>query len=278
MKPGYYMLLDNPVSPNETLTIDTTLTADDIEVGKWMGDEVEQPIFDDTDITILVSASADTPNADTTIYAKAFMRDVDGSLTLIGTSADSVAITAMAADITLTIASVSRTFGLGQRLVLVIYGNAGTIGDTPVLHVTVGNAATVYHDAVIVIPECAPWARGSGVLQHVLLGSSVNPTTLLQAELWLFREPPSLQIDNDPIVVDDADLENLVAVLPLDDSQYIGDATADTGNHVGATAEINRPFHTGDNKALYGILVARNAYTPTAYEALYLNLGIVREG
>lgn len=142
-------------------------------------------------------------------------------------------------------------------------------------------------DGYIEFPNCPKIDGGAGLIVHLDVITEVVAATALAADLWLFNEPPTSQFDNVPFIKSDTDLQHLVAVLQVGDSKI---ESAEEGGYAGypfygvyatVTASsccgINRAFRcVSGSKKLYGVLVARSAYTPAANEKLKLNLHVVQ--
>ncbi len=108
-----------------------------------------------------------------------------------------------------------------------------------------------------------PFVQGSGWVANATVLSSAAPTTLPSLELWLFKVAPAAAADNSAWAVTDAELLNLIAVLPLA-TTYVGLAS---GNHVQQSANTIAGFTLpSGSDTIYGVLVVRNAYTPVASE------------
>lgn len=142
-------------------------------------------------------------------------------------------------------------------------------------------------DGSIEFPRCSKIDGGAGLIVHLAMITEVVAATALAAELWLFNQEPTSQFDNLPFIKSNDDLDHLVAVLPLGDTTF---SSAEEGGYAGypfygvyvTVAEstccgISRAFRCmSGEKSLWGVLVARSAYTPAANENLKLNLHIVQ--
>lgn len=118
-------------------------------------------------------------------------------------------------------------------------------------------------------------AGGSGTIVAASLLDSANQTLKLLADLWLFHTLPGLDGDNAAFTPTDAEMDNVVAVLPFS-AYFVGDATSGAGGNVRLIwSDIPRPFTCASGvRDLYGVLVARNAYVPVAQEIFTPKLGI----
>ena len=113
---------------------------------------------------------------------------------------------------------------------------------------------------------------GSGILASVTIAHSAAEATALLPELWLFSAPPTMVADNAAWTLTDADILNCVAVISFS-SSFIGYISNNTFFQAG---EICRPFVCPAGvRRLYGVLIARNAYTPLAGETFKVRLGVL---
>lgn len=126
--------------------------------------------------------------------------------------------------------------------------------------------------------SCARLNGGSGIIQGATLIDSANQTTKGSFELWLFRNAPAADNDNAVFTPTDAELLDVVAVIPFS-TVYVGDATSGAnGNCVHLSQPVSIPFVCdSDDTALYGVLVVRNAYTPVSAEVITINLKMLQD-
>lgn len=111
-----------------------------------------------------------------------------------------------------------------------------------------------------------------GIIQNASLISSANKATKLDAELWLFAvDITDLEADNSAWDPSDAQLKNLVGVIDFATGEWKAAAAgADAaGNAACFVSNVGIAFSVD---ILYGVLVARNAYTPVSGEVLTINL------
>ncbi len=110
---------------------------------------------------------------------------------------------------------------------------------------------------------------GGGEILTALLVDSANQGTKGEFELWLFNTAPTPNNDNAAFAPTDAMLRTLVGVIEFDDRVFVGktDSGAD-GNCVYKPDSIEAFVFNCllDSQNLYGLLVARNNYTPVAQE------------
>lgn len=138
------------------------------------------------------------------------------------------------------------------------------------------------------VPLKFPNACGEGaggVIRNALLASSALPATKLSADLWLFDAAPENAYgnDNEAFALNDADVSKVVAVIALDGT-VAANIKVSTLNYVvvaqSMAAAFRKPSITSqtkrEDKTLYGVLVARNAYTPANAEVFNLKLGLER--
>lgn len=119
--------------------------------------------------------------------------------------------------------------------------------------------------------------HGSGMITNAIIRSSANQGTKLDAELWLFSVDMTEVADNAAFAPTDAELLTLVGVIDFPVASWkAGAATAGAGgNAVCLVENIGIAFRTTEN--LYGVLVARNAYTPVASEIFTVDLVIAQD-
>jgi hypothetical protein len=130
----------------------------------------------------------------------------------------------------------------------------------------------------ITFTDCARHNGGSGVLLDALLLDSACQTTKLDAELYLFDTTVAPAHDNEAWAPSDAELVTLVAIIDFGASPWVGDPTAGTGNVAFQVQNNNAGFVCGAaSRNLFGVLVARNAYTPVALEVFTIRLKIVQD-
>ena len=123
--------------------------------------------------------------------------------------------------------------------------------------------------------RCSSEPGRGGSVRSVVLVDSINAGTKLNADLFLFSVAPvTFGNDNEAFVPTDAELQTCIGVVSLD-----GTTAANTkigsGNLAIQSQGLDLPFTCADtDSALYGVLVARNTYTPTALEAFRVKLGV----
>lgn len=252
-----------------------TLTGGDELIEEWVTPAPGVSQIDGT-LQINIIASGSDLVANTRIIARvsrvSAARVVSGSV-----YSGEATIDGNTTEYTLSVDLSAFTMDVDDRLLIRIYArsNAPTI-ESPTVILGIGGGSTgasITWPGVIVFENCSPVREGSGVVQIVHCSQNPTPETLPVLELWLFDAPPSLHLDNATLYLTQADLQKLIAVIPLNDQQY--GSYYDT-THV--SPEINRPFSTkNQTKNLYGLLVVREAYTPAANEQFLLSLGLVAD-
>jgi hypothetical protein len=149
------------------------------------------------------------------------------------------------------------------------------------------NNTTAYHAndvlgtspaANLTFGGCARVAGGSGEIRGALLIDSAAVATKPAVELWLFTANPTAIADHAAWAPTDAELLNLIGVIPFN-TCYVGDPTAGAGgNCVFPVSGMSISFNcaTG-NTALYGVYCIRTAYVPIAWETFTTILRIAQD-
>jgi hypothetical protein len=115
---------------------------------------------------------------------------------------------------------------------------------------------------------------GSGVILAAIMVDSVNPGTKPQLELWLFDSSVTPDNDNSAFTPTDAECGTLIGVIPFN-AWYVGDSSS---NAVAPVHGLSIPFKCGGGSAsLFGLLVVRNAYTPSSAEVFTIRLSILQD-
>ena len=136
----------------------------------------------------------------------------------------------------------------------------------------VGNGAT------ITFAGAARRSGESGVIQQAIIFSSAYVATAPDLELWLFDTTITADADNATFTPTDAELATLIGIIEFPTADWHGgDLTAGVGgNHVCCVQNIGMPFNaTGNDSAIYGVLVTRNAYVPISAEVFTVRLQIL---
>lgn len=106
---------------------------------------------------------------------------------------------------------------------------------------------------------------GTGRVVGANLIDGSNQATKGIFELWLFDTTITMDNDNAVFTPTDAELQTLIGVIPFT-IPYVGDATSGAGgNAVYVANGFSLPFKCGGGvDDIFGVLVVRNAYTPTS--------------
>lgn len=119
---------------------------------------------------------------------------------------------------------------------------------------------------------------GAGLVVSATIATNSNESTKPSLELWLFDTLPTAVNDNAAFVVSDADVINVVGVLIFD--SWVQGTAGTGGTMVGhGDWKDSAPapfFRCAGGKDLYGLLVARNAYTPISGEIFHVKLGVAQ--
>jgi hypothetical protein len=131
---------------------------------------------------------------------------------------------------------------------------------------------------VFTFSDCVRVEGGSGVIGKVTIADSANVATKLSCELWLFSATVTPDNDNAAFTPTDTEMLTAVAVVPIS-TAYVGDATSGAGGNALLTSGVvNLPFKCdASSKALYGVLVARNAYAPVSAEVFTVSIYIYQD-
>lgn len=133
--------------------------------------------------------------------------------------------------------------------------------------------------AVITFSGCARINGGTGIIVGAQLIDSANQTVKPALELWLFDTTVTPDNDNAVFTPTDAELLTLVGIIQFS-TWFVGDATAGAGGNVASLAVLSNHlvFDCGTaTTALYGVLVARNAYTPVSGEIFSVRLRVLQD-
>lgn len=121
-------------------------------------------------------------------------------------------------------------------------------------------------------------ARAAGlgaVLQSATLIKSTVQTTELNADLLLFDTSITMSNDNAAFSPSDADAEKAIAIIQFRASSNGSKLGLNTIFDAGA---ISRSVKCASGStSLYGVLVARNAYTPGNAEVFRVRLGFIQD-
>lgn len=112
---------------------------------------------------------------------------------------------------------------------------------------------------------------GSGVIVGASLVLGSNPTTKPTYDLFLFDTSVTIDNDNSAFTPTDAEMLKCVAVISLS-VPTVGDASGTTTNCVYFAIPMASYVCDASATALYGVLVSRNAVTPTSADTYNLRL------
>lgn len=153
--------------------------------------------------------------------------------------------------------------------------NAYTAGDV----VADSTSAAAVITFVLQGPGANVGPLGSGIIQTATLISSQNAATKLDGRLWLFdTAPASYGNDNEALTLTDAEMRAALQVILFPTGSWVaGDATSGAnGNALCNAQSLWLPINTTkDSNAIFGVLEARNAYSPVANERYDVRLGII---
>jgi len=124
-------------------------------------------------------------------------------------------------------------------------------------------------------------ARGNamgGQINHAMLFSSHSNGTPLDGELWVMDTLMALDVDNLAFTPTDAEMRNMVGVIPFATGNgFVGTAAGNVLIPASRTFLPMRFVTATADDALYGVLVARNAYVPASAEVITLKLFIEQD-
>lgn len=136
----------------------------------------------------------------------------------------------------------------------------------------VGNSTTPSAVAPLEFAGMVRAAIHSGILYGVEMDDQNNAPTPGEFELWLFKASLTVGADNVPAQASWNDSANLLAVVPLYTSYLLNQNAGGAGIRRYQSGFLGIPYTAAANGSLYGILVARSAYTPIASEAFRITL------
>ena len=136
-------------------------------------------------------------------------------------------------------------------------------------------ANTTQYTAGDVIGELMTFfSEEAGLVRAGVLIDSAAEATKPDADLLLFDTPPTVAADNSAFAPTDAEMKRCIGVIQFAGANFrIGAA----GNGVIVATAFGELPYAAPGRALYGVLVARNAYTPISEEVFTLRVGIITE-
>lgn len=113
-----------------------------------------------------------------------------------------------------------------------------------------------------------------GILQGAVFIDSVAQSTKPDLELYLFDTAVTTQNDNAAWAPTDADMEKCLGFIAFPSGLF----KTGSGNGVVNVEGIAKVFQCAStSQDLFGILVVRNAYTPTSGEKLTIRLAVIQD-
>lgn len=120
----------------------------------------------------------------------------------------------------------------------------------------------------------ARYNGGGGIIQSAIFIDSAAAATKLDSELYLFDTAVTTQVDNAAWAPTNLDMLNCVGVIPFP----FGAFKTGSSNGIIAVTGIGLGFTCRANDVnLYGILVARNAFTPASLEVFEIRLQVLQD-
>lgn len=116
--------------------------------------------------------------------------------------------------------------------------------------------------------------NAKGIVRSAVLIDSASEATKPDIDLFLFDTEPTVAADNAAFAPTDAQMERCVGVIAFAGTNFRGGSNSN--GVIIATAFGELPYQANDLK-LYGVLVARNTYTPVSAEKFTVRIGVVTE-
>lgn len=115
---------------------------------------------------------------------------------------------------------------------------------------------------------------GGGVIHAAALISSVDAATGPEFDLLLFDTTATMANDNAACAVTDAEMLTFIGVIPF----LAADQKSCGANAVTQNRSVGLPFKcVSGSTSIYGMLVARNAYTPGNAEVFKVRLSVLQD-
>lgn len=124
---------------------------------------------------------------------------------------------------------------------------------------------------ILTFSDVARQNGGGAYIHRAVLIDSASQTTKPEFELYLFDTAPVMENDNAAWDPSDTEIEACVGYIPFSSANWRTGANSGNGLIVAENLGLAIQCAAG-SKALYGILVARNAYTPISAEKFTLRL------
>lgn len=141
-----------------------------------------------------------------------------------------------------------------------------------------GDVATAVTTPVTMPFTGIPRIAGDGaIIQSAIITSSAAVATKFDCELWLFSSDiTDIDSDNSAFTPTDAQMETLVGVIAFPVASWKGgDGTTGAGGNAMCSVGNIQIGIQSDN--IYGVLIARSAYTPVASEKFTVKLAFVTD-
>lgn len=114
---------------------------------------------------------------------------------------------------------------------------------------------------------------GSGVITDLMVSSSNDPATLLTGELWLLDQAGTNVTDNSAFAMADADVLNVIAVIPFAMASTIGGSGTNSFAHV---QNLSIGYTCVGTANLRFLVKVKVAYTPASAEVLQFILKVIQ--
>jgi hypothetical protein len=127
---------------------------------------------------------------------------------------------------------------------------------------------------IMTFSGCTSFEGGGGVIHAAALIDSVDAATGPEFDLLLFDTTATMANDNAACAVTDAEMLTFIGCI----SFLAADQKSVGANAVTQNRAVGLPFKCVANSTnLYGMLVARNAYTPASAEVFKVRLSILQD-
>lgn len=121
--------------------------------------------------------------------------------------------------------------------------------------------------------NAARLSGGSGIITDAVITSSADPATTLQGEIWIFDQAGTNINDNAAFTMSDADVLNLVGVIPFTLASTVAGSGTNSFSHING---LNIGFTCVGTANLRFLVKVKNTYTPTSAEVLNVKLKIAQ--
>lgn len=127
--------------------------------------------------------------------------------------------------------------------------------------------------SVITFTNCASAnGRGGKIIQATLIDEGGTMATPVAIDLFIFQTAPTAQNDNAGVNISDADAEKILGVVPFTKDMGL---VANLGGARTPDAFSGLAFECdAASRDLYGILVARQTFSPASAAKIFIRLGI----